>query len=265
MEANDPGSEPLTLLEAVEVFGRSFALVRSVFSPSEFVQIGRLFAVRDSAPRRHDPRATEFFSVDLPPEAVLAGLRNDASGRFFLCAIESVGVPLDQVRDAYKKAGFRLLRREPIMVASLFSLASEPSEAPFAIRRVRTSEEETVLRREAGRRQMLPEHINLDDSPCRVHYAQGPEGPIGWVRSTRTGRDTYVSDMYVRPAYRRRGIGRSLLQHMMEDDRRLGAHWSVLVASSAGAQLYPHAGYRQIGTLQIFSPPRAKASWLEGL
>jgi hypothetical protein len=60
--------------------------------------------------------------------------------------------------------------------------------------------------------------------------------------------------MYVRacpPAARRRpGIAGADVR----DDRAGGNSKSVLLASHAGALLYPNVGYEQIGALLIFAP-----------
>ena len=40
---------------------------------------------------------------------------------------------------------------------------------------------------------------------------------------------------------------------MLRGDRKFGAKSSVLLASRAGALLYPKAGYEQIGTLLSFA------------
>jgi len=70
------------------------------------------------------------------------------------------------------------------------------------------------------------------------------------------GNSTWCSNMYVRPACRRRGIGRALLAQMLRDDRARGAAKSVLLASHTGALVYPRVGYEQIGVLLIFAPRR---------
>jgi hypothetical protein len=43
---------------------------------------------------------------------------------------------------------------------------------------------------------------------------------------------------------------------LLADDRAHGVESSVLLASSDGARLYPHLGYRRLGVLQIFCPVR---------
>ena len=47
-----------------------------------------------------------------------------------------------------------------------------------------------------------------------------------------------------------------MLAKMLRDDRAAGVRQSVLLASKAGALLYPHVGYEQIATLFIFAPTK---------
>jgi predicted acetyltransferase len=60
--------------------------------------------------------------------------------------------------------------------------------------------------------------------------------------------------MYVHPVFRRRGIARAMLCRMLQDDRAGGAQNAVLLASHAGAKLYPVVGYEQTGELLLFAP-----------
>jgi predicted acetyltransferase len=88
----------------------------------------------------------------------------------------------------------------------------------------------------------------------RQYVALDGDKPVGWVRSIVAGEATWVSNMHVVPAYRRRGIGRSLLVRMLRDDRANGSAASVLLSSHTGALLYPRVGYEQIGELLLFTP-----------
>ena len=83
------------------------------------------------------------------------------------------------------------------------------------------------------------------------------ETPIGWVSSVATGSDArWVASLFVHPDYRRRGIGKSLMSAMLNEDARCGVAYSALLASQTGALLYPHLGYEQHGVLLLFHPPR---------
>jgi hypothetical protein len=47
-----------------------------------------------------------------------------------------------------------------------------------------------------------------------------------------------------------------MLCRMLRDDRARGAQRSVLLASHAGALLYPRVGYEQVGLMFILAPKR---------
>jgi len=58
--------------------------------------------------------------------------------------------------------------------------------------------------------------------------------------------------------YRRQGIGAALMNAMLRDDKEHGSQASVLLASHAGAMLYPQLGYEKIGELLLFVPQRKR-------
>jgi ribosomal protein S18 acetylase RimI-like enzyme len=131
------------------------------------------------------------------------------------------------------------------------------SDAPARIDRVRTQHMADRLAKAAGTRQVLPEQLSAG-SPLRQYVALNDDQPVGWVRSIVVGDATWCSNMCVKPAFRRRGIARAMLCRMLRDDRASGARTAVLLASHAGAKLYPVVGYEQIGTLLLFTPPRKR-------
>ena len=55
-------------------------------------------------------------------------------------------------------------------------------------------------------------------------------------------------------AFRRQGIGASLMRTMLLDDRKLGFEYSALTATELGSALYPALGYQLVGTLYVFHP-----------
>ncbi|UCI33568.1 MULTISPECIES: GNAT family N-acetyltransferase [unclassified Mesorhizobium] len=77
---------------------------------------------------------------------------------------------------------------------------------------------------------------------------------VGRVRSVNAVGATWCADMYVEPSQRRRGIGKALMAKMLHDDQVRGSRCSVLMATHAGALLYPSMGYERIGMLLIFGP-----------
>ena len=76
----------------------------------------------------------------------------------------------------------------------------------------------------------------------------------GFVRSIDVDENGWVSGLFVKPDVRGQGYGRALMSSLLQSDHATGLKTSVLLASSAGARLYPHLGYQQIAVLQMFCP-----------
>lgn len=58
-----------------------------------------------------------------------------------------------------------------------------------------------------------------------------------------TGRKAYIMNMYVRPAYRRRGLASQLLQELLGDCAEKGIGFISLEASQDGRPLYEKFGF----------------------
>ena len=114
--------------------------------------------------------------------------------------------------------------------------------APATIRRVRTEAMADRLAKAARSRQILPEHL-AEDTPQRQYVAMAGDAIVGWVGSIAVGDATWCQNMYVAPAYRRRGIARAMLCRLLRDDRAAGTVLAVLLASHTGAKLYASVGY----------------------
>jgi len=124
---------------------------------------------------------------------------------------------------------------EPLMIHRLGMVG--PMVEPFPVTRVTTQAQAELLRKAAGSRQTLPEHLMTDPAPMRQYMATDQGTPVGWVGSVVVGAYAWCTSMFVIPAYRRRGIARSLLTRMLRDDAAAGAQASVLLSSHAGGRL----------------------------
>jgi len=66
------------------------------------------------------------------------------------------------------------------------------------------------------------------------------------------GRCAYIMNMYVRPAYRRRGIATAMLDLLVADARRRGAGRIALEATDMGRPLYDKYGFiRAEGEMEL--------------
>ena len=152
-----------------------------------------------------------------------------------------------------KHSTIDLAGTEPVMMHELKRIPR--FEEPVEIMRVATQDLAEQVNKAARSRQILPEHLGKD-SPLRQYAALVDDKPVGWVRSIDVEQATWCADMYVVPEFRRRGIARAMMAQMLRDDRAHGSKLAVLTASHAGAKLYPIVGYKQIGTLMLYTPKK---------
>jgi GNAT superfamily N-acetyltransferase len=249
----------IDLGRVVETFVRGFAFTRCFKHPCVPERVEGIWRVRD-APRKNpvDYRREEWIPVGVDAPAVDRIARRHARGHFCVCAMRRADEPDAPIRAAYKALGYRLNCTEPLMAHRLRRIPKLPE--PLAVVRVMTRELADLLAKVARSRQVLPEHL-VPDAPLRQYVALDGEQIVGRVRSIVVrGTDgtvtTWVSNMYVEPPYRRRGIGKAMLAKMLRDDRSKGATMSVLAASHTGAMLYPVVGYESVGELLVFTPRR---------
>ena len=239
---------------AIEVFVRGFSACRSRTFPYTVSQVGPLWVMRD-APRKipRHYRKEEWIAHAVDAREVDAIARRETRGRFFVGAFVAAGESDDLTRVAYKSLGYRLLTTEGFFVQRLKRIPKLPHPVP--IERVRTAELAARLAK-AIRSRPISDSMLANDAPIRQYIALEGDEIVGRVRSVDAVGASWCADMHVAAPYRRRGIGKALLNRMLRDDRRCGSKCSVLTASHAGALLYPHAGYERIGTLLVFAPAK---------
>jgi GNAT superfamily N-acetyltransferase len=242
------------ILDAIETFVHGYCVGRSATHAHHAERVGDLWVMRD-APRRNARgyRKEEWVAYDVAPKLADAAARRQTRGRFFVSTVVAAGESDDGVRAEFKRLGYRLTSGEGFFVQRLKKIPRAAAPTPVTIRRVRTAAMAEQLG-QATQSRPIPRECYAMDGPFRQYVAIDGETIVGWVRSVPVGRSTWCSHMGVRPSHRRRGIGRALVAKMLRDDRAAGVKQSVLLASKAGALLYPHVGYVRIGTLLIFAP-----------
>jgi GNAT superfamily N-acetyltransferase len=247
----------ISVNQAIEVFARGFSFTRSFTHPYRAEQIeNHIWVMRDAPRRRGDYRSEEYIACAVEPSTLDATARQYAQARYRICAILPNGESDEELRAAYKALGYRLMTTEAFMVHDLKRIPKV--DAPVEVVRVTTRELADALAKTAGRRQILPEHLEMEPAPMRQYVAMAGGKIVGWVGSVSTSGCAWCTNMFVAPEYRRRGIAKALMTKMLQDDRRAGAQANVLLASHAGAKLYPVVGYKQIGTLFMFVPQRRR-------
>jgi GNAT superfamily N-acetyltransferase len=241
-------------LPAVEVFARAVAFTRCFTYPSVAERVGPLWVIRDEPRKRAaEYRREEWTATTEDPAMVDQAARTGTRGRFCLCVIVPNENEDEPLKAAYKSLGYRFHCSEAFMQHRLAKIASVP--VPYEIKRINTPELAESIAKGAGRRQILPEHLSTE-KPLRLYGAFDGDKPVGWLRSIAAGGSNWVSNVYTQPAYRRQGVGTSLLTKMLREDKKFGARRSVLTATKAGAMLYERVGFEHLGRLLMFTPRR---------
>ncbi len=238
---------------ALEVFARGICVPRSFTHPYLAERVDGLWVTRDAPRRRGRYRREEWFAHGVAPDETMRIVKRHARGRYAICAICADGESDEPIRAGYRALDYRLGFTEPIMVHRLRRIPRFAS--PIEIVRVLDAALANKVNTAVRRRQILPEHLT-PDAPLRMYAALVDDDPAGWVSSVEVVGATWCANLYVKPEFRRRGIGRALMCRMLRDDRSHGSQLAVLAASHTGALLYPLVGYEQIGTLFLYTPRR---------
>ncbi len=247
---------------ALAIFVQGFCAERSRTHPYEHTRVGKLWVLRD-APRKNakDYRKEEWIANGLRPREVDHQTRQMARGRFFVCALKDMEQDDSELRAEYKALGYRLLATEALFVHRLrriprVAAGGRGRRAGSAVTIVQMKSQEMAEQfgKATRTRPVAADQLQDPHASFRQYLAMEDEKLVGWVRSVNAGDSTWCSNLHVMPTHRRRGIGKALMLRMLHDDAKRGARRSVLLASHAGALLYPHLGYEQIGMLLIFAP-----------
>ena len=247
----------LSLPETIDIVAAALALNRSIVAPAEVVRHGPLWILRDSAPKPGKARTEEVFAYGAGPDEVVRAVRDySPRGKYALEPFIGPDEDTAEAKAAYKALGFRLARSEPLFVCPLGNRKAAPS--PWCIRRVSSLEEaRAVCIQIFGKasRKVRPEDFETPTPAMRMYWVDVEGEAVAVARSLMPGATaTWMHDVETLPEFRRRGIARALLDHILADDALHGSEHSVLLATQAGSKLYPHVGYQQRALLQIYNP-----------
>lgn len=90
---------------------------------------------------------------------------------------------------------------------------------------------------------------------CRI--AEGPDGVLGYGIMSIGAGECHVLNLCVHPGYRNHGLGRELLEHLMDIGRRFDATTAFLevrVSNEVAHRLYSRLGFNEIGTRRGYYP-----------
>jgi aralkylamine N-acetyltransferase len=63
---------------------------------------------------------------------------------------------------------------------------------------------------------------------------------------TDTKSDTYIQDLFVLNEYRSKGIGKKLVNHLVDYAKKNGIHWIALIAEPGTRAFYEKLGFKEM-------------------
>ncbi|MGI8922427.1 MAG: GNAT family N-acetyltransferase [Fimbriimonadales bacterium] len=242
-----------SLDRAVEVFVHGFCFGRSIKHPYEAEKIAGLWVLRD-APGAKKPRKTEVIAHGIAPEMVFSKIADSVPEWHFVCHMYGPEESGDKIRSAYKGAGYRAIATEWTFGHDLRNIPEVVIDPP--VKRVLDPADADRIAKAARGRQIRDEDLVADQPKQRLYAVMDSSTVFGWVSSIPVGDAAWVANLFVDKKHRGRGLGRALMSKLLLDDSEEGLTASYLLASTAGARLYPHLGYERIGTMQVFCPAK---------
>ena len=91
-----------------------------------------------------------------------------------------------------------------------------------------------------------------ETSGVETYVGYGEDGAMCTVSVTPTGDAGAISLMATPPEHQRKGLGRALLSHVIDDYRRRGMQRFHLGATEAGLPLYKSLGFRTVAELPVW-------------
>lgn len=247
----------LTIPQTIDVVCNSLAISHNITAPSEVARHGPLWLLRDVNPKPGKARTEEVFTWGVTPDEAVRAVKDYApSGKYILLPFVKRADDYDAVRSAYKALGYRALSTESLFVCALAD--RKPANGAWEIRRVASMDEMKRVSLEVfgrAKRRLRPQDLTDARPTMRMYYAQSDGRAVAVARSLMPRRGaTWLFDVHTAESHRRRGIATELINKVLEDDAALGSKHSVLLASTAGAMLYPLLGYQLRAILQLYAP-----------
>ena len=236
--------------QAFRIFVDALTATRHLSGDSARVDVGSITFRRwqrhtDGQTSLHD----EALAQACPPELVLQSLQTyQPAKEHFITVLDDQ----PDARTAYEQAGYICTVTEYLMV---LNLANMPTDAPSHFVQVAMPDDVARLNANDVEKRPWVWPQSVTHPAMRHYYIWQDERVVARAFSWRCDADTsYVSHVFTNPAYRRRGLGRAIMQRLLEDCAARGERWSVLVASEEGEALYRGLSYETLGRILIFEP-----------
>ena len=240
-------------MRAADIFVAGFAHLQAGERPITVLRFGPVRLVRWGPEGRRGTGFTEeFFPVDLDAEAALRHVHEGSPGpRHY---VTMVGGEADDPGGVLARAGYVVNSREAPMTFDLTPPAIERPNHSVSRMSPADAERSHVLQLAANGRVRLITPAQLADPSVIVLQVSVGGEPACTGKAVFLDDHAYVSDISTLPAYRRRGLARSLMLGLHDVARQTGARASVLTSSDMARDLYLDLGYVVLREIVIWEP-----------
>ena len=246
-------------MSAADLFIDGFAYLQAVDWPVEQLRSSPVrFARWGEDGRRGGGFTEEFFPVDLDAATALRHVRTAAPGpRHY---VTMIGGEADDPAGVLGDAGYAVDSREGLMVADLtIAPIDHPADAVTAVSPADAERSHALQLAQTGRVRLITP-AQLADPAVVVLQVRVDSEPACTGKVVLLEDHAYVSDIATLPAYRRRGLARSLMLGLHAAARDADAHTAVLTSSEMGRALYLGLGYVVVREIVIWEPALPSSS-----
>jgi ribosomal protein S18 acetylase RimI-like enzyme len=198
----------------------------------------------------------EFYVLQGDPHAVIAAIRATGAGPHQVIDVIGTAPSLDD--PVYQAAGYRcgdieILMDRPITQAD----AARPDDPRIVDKLTETQMGKLAVVWNNGRtandyQPILPAHNTAPGLVQRFIEIDGE--PAAYGRAMAVGGNALLCDVNTFPNFRRRGLGRALMESLHSGLARSEVTRVVLTATEMGMPLYEQLGYRILGRDHIYVP-----------
>lgn len=239
---------------AALVYANLFQQMLSIVQPVE----SRPFAlgIWQHFPSRRKWYATtdEFYVLQGDPDAVLAAIRAANTGP--VPEIDVIGPDPSRDDARYQAAGFRCDSVEILMERPIAEADAAGEDDPRIVSSLTGAQIERLARvwndgRSANGYQ--PIRVAHNAAPGLVQrFIEIDNQPAAYGRAFVSGDAAFLSDVNTFPGFRRRGLGRAIMDALQRGIAQAGGERIVLTATDMGLPLYEQLGYRMLAQVWIY-------------
>jgi ribosomal protein S18 acetylase RimI-like enzyme len=243
--------------ETITTFIDGFAYLQALLGPVKDETCENIRLLTFGRGRRETAFLYELFPFDMPPDSVIGLAREIASGEPHL--ISALGNDAPEQIAIYQAAGYEHWGFEALMARDLGLPFPEPEIDAPPVADQTTAERIVAAERAAGLRPHPINAAHVNNPAVFNRWVEVDGEPAAFGRLVVLDHRAYLSDVVTLPAYRRRGLAKALVLHVLRDAVEAGARICVLTSSEMGFDLYNRLGFEDLIPLTGFQTPLPRA------